>query len=301
MLTGVFPALLTPFTSTGNIDESSLKDMIHFYNDKNIDGLFVSSSVGECAHLSFEEKIQLLQIVSDANVCNLKLLAGVTDTCSENALKLAKIAADLNYDAIVSAPPYFYKPSEDAIFSYFQDLAENSPLPVIIYHVPLFTPSISTNLFARLISLKNIIAIKDSTGSLVELMHNLDLVKKIQPSVSILVGREEMYYASLLLGASGCIVASAGIVPETMVKIKELTEKKEFEKALKLQESILPLLRLCFSVVFPCGFKVALSHRGFGDFFVKRKLSPLEEINLQNAIPEIKKEVSNIVYITNKI
>lgn len=103
----IYAAMLTPLTTSGKIDKLALYKMVDFYKKSGITGLFALSSVGESAHFNESEATEILQIVQEANSGELQLFAGITSTCSANAISLGKIAQDLHYDGIVSAPPYF--------------------------------------------------------------------------------------------------------------------------------------------------------------------------------------------------
>ncbi|MFV0381608.1 MAG: dihydrodipicolinate synthase family protein [Breznakia sp.] len=300
-LKGIYAALLTPLTEDGKIDSSSLRKMTQFYIEKKLSGLFVVSSVGESAHFNVEEASEILRVVKEASEGKLELFAGVTATTSERAIQIGKIAKELGYVGIVSSSPYFYQPSEDAIFAYFKDINDQVSLPLLVYNVPLFTPALSKDLLIEIAKLDNVVGIKESSGNLVDVLHVLDMLKQEKLNTSFLIGREEMFLSSLVAGANGCMVATAGIVPEAYTKIEELYLAGRIQEAAEVQNAILPLLRECFKVNFPAGFKIALAARGLGTpIHVKRKLSYKEEEDLANAKERIEAEVLKILDFVSK-
>lgn len=295
-LKGVYAAMLTPLTEEGGVDIPALKRMINFYIEKGISGIFAVSSVGEAAHFDVDEAETILETVKVASGDKLQLFAGVTATASSTAIKIGKIAERLGYDGIVSAPPYFYQPSEDAILAYFEDINDQVELPLIIYNVPLFAPALSKELLVKVAKLKNVVGVKESSGNLVDVLHILDMLKNEKLDTSFLIGREEMYLSSLIAGADGCMVATAGIIPEAYQKIEELYLAGRISEAAEVQNSILPLLRECFKVNFPAGFKIALAARGLNTpVYVKRKLSDQEQQELARSTETIKQEVARIL------
>ena len=295
-LNGIYAAMLTPLTEEGGIDVSALKRMVDFYIEKNITGLFAVSSVGEAAHFDVKEAQTILETVKAASAGKLQLFAGVTATTSSKAIEVGKIAEGLGYDGIVSAPPYFYQPSDDAILAYFEDINTHVDLPMIVYNVPLFAPVLSKELLMSVAKLDKVIGVKESSGNLVDVLHILDMLEDEKLETSFLIGREEMYLSSLLVGADGCMVATAGIVPEAYQKIEELYLAGKINEAVQVQKVILPLLRECFKVNFPAGFKIALAARGLDTpVYVKRKLSEQEQQDLARSEETIKQEVARIL------
>ena len=288
-LNGIYAAMLTPLTEEGGIDVSALKRMVDFYIEKNITGLFAVSSVGEAAHFDVKEAQTILETVKAASAGKLQLFAGVTATTSSKAIEVGKIAEGLGYDGIVSAPPYFYQPSDDAILAYFEDINTHD-------NVPLFAPVLSKELLMSVAKLDKVIGVKESSGNLVDVLHILDMLEDEKLETSFLIGREEMYLSSLLAGADGCMVATAGIVPEAYQKIEELYLAGKINEAVQVQKVILPLLRECFKVNFPAGFKIALAARGLDTpVYVKRKLSEQEQQDLARSEETIKQEVARIL------
>lgn len=288
--------MLTPLTEEGGVDVPALERMIAFYVDKGISGVFAVSSVGEAAHFDTKEARTILETVKAASEDKLQLFAGVTATTSSTAVEVGKIAEELGYDGIVSAPPYFYQPSDDAILAYFEDINDQVDLPLIVYNVPLFAPALSKELLVEVAKLTNVVGVKESSGNLVDVLHILDMLKDEQLDTSFLIGREEMYLSSLIAGADGCMVATAGIIPEAYQKIEELYLAGRISEAAEVQQAILPLLRECFKVNFPAGFKVALAARGLDTpLYVKRKMSEQEQQELARSAETIKQEVARIL------
>jgi dihydrodipicolinate synthase/N-acetylneuraminate lyase len=136
-------------------------------------------------------------------------------------------------------------------------------IPLILYNIPLFTQPVSYDVVERLSRRKNLVGVKDSSGSMVDFLHFLDKIRLGGGDTNLLTGREETFLACLMMGGKGCMTASSGILPEILVGIYKKWQEGDIDKARELQFSLLLLVRVMFSLPFPVGFKVALETRGF--------------------------------------
>ena len=260
---GVYVAMLTPFSEDGSINEGETRRIVDFLCDAGVDGLFPVSSVGEYIHLSREERIRLTQIVVDQNGGRVKVTPGVGSTNPTEAICLAEKAKEMGCDGVVVAPPYFYPLSQEMIEKYYETILDGVDIPVILYNIPLFTQPVSYDVVKRLSRHKNLVGVKDSSGSMVDFLHFLDKIRLGGGDTNLLTGREETFLACLMMGGKGCMTASSGILPEILVEIYKKWQEGDIDKARELQFSLLLLVRTMFSLPFPVGFKVALEARGF--------------------------------------
>jgi 4-hydroxy-tetrahydrodipicolinate synthase len=259
---GIYVAMMTPFED-GQINETVVRQMVDFVIEKGVHGIFPISSVGEFIHLDFEEKVYLMQIVHDQARGRVPITPGIASTRPKDCIKLAKKAQEIGCEAVVVAPPYYYPISQENMERHFEIISDAIDLPIILYNIPLFAPPISYDVVKRLSRRRNIVAMKDSSGNMVDFLHYMDKIRLIGEDLSMLIGREEILFPGLMVGAKGCITGTAGILPEVMVGIYNAWQKGDYEKSRELQFSILLLVRALFSVPFPLGFKMALEVRGF--------------------------------------
>lgn len=288
---GVYAAMQTPFKTDGDINEEVLRRMVDFMIAKGVHGLFPVSSVGEFVHMTLEQCCRFMEVVIDQNQGRVAVTPGVSSTCAENSVKLVKKAEELGCDGVVICPPYYYPISQGTMEKHFELVADSTNLPIILYNIPLFATPISNDVVKRLAKCENIIGMKDSSGSMVELMHYMDKVRQTGSDMNFLVGREEMLAPALAVGACGCMTASSGIIPEIMVGIWDAYQAGDYEKANRIQVAMLPFIRAMFGAPFPVGFKAAMEMRGFEMGPLKQPLSVAEEFNLS----EIKKEIKNLL------
>ncbi len=277
---GVYPAMVTPFDNEGKINEEQLRKYVSWLIEKGISGLFPLGSVGEFVHMSFDEKVKLMEIVVDEAAGRVPVVPGTAESCAAKCIELTKAAKEIGCHSVVVAPPYYYPASQEIIEEHYTQLAKALPdFPIVLYNIPLFAQPISYDVIKRLSRMDNIVGMKDSSGSMVDLLHFMDKIKIAGEDLNILIGREEMFLTGLMAGAKGTMSATVGIVPEIMVGIYEAWQKKEYEKAQELQMSVLNLIRAMFVLPFPIGFKAALDVRGFDMGKPKQPLSPADQYN----------------------
>ncbi len=259
---GIYPALLTPFDEHQRVNEAELRKLLDFGIDRGLDGIFPISSVGEGIHMDFDEKCRCMDIVVDQVNGRVPVIPGVVASAPVECVKLAQYAASIGCAAVLVTPPYFYKPGGAMVERFFETIIEECDLPVILYNIPLFTSPLDYDMVKRLVRYPNVVGMKDSSGSMVDFMHFMDKIAIAGEDISMLTGREETLLSCLLMGAQGCMTATAGIFPEIMVGIYRAWQEGNLDKALKLQKMILVVIRTMFAAPFPIGFKLALELRG---------------------------------------
>jgi 4-hydroxy-tetrahydrodipicolinate synthase len=292
---GVYVAMLTPFTDEGGINEEEIRRIVDFLCESGVHGLFPVSSVGEYVHMTQEEKVRLMKIVVDQNHGRVKVTPGVGSTHPSDSIFLAKMAKKIGCDGVVVAPPYFYPLSQEMIEKYFETITDAIDLPIILYNIPLFSQPLSYDMVKRLSRRKNIVAMKDSSGSMVDFLHFMDIIRLIGEDMHFLTGREETLLPCLMMGGKGCMSATSGILPEIMVGIYQAWKKGNYDEARELQFSILLVVRAMFSLPFPLGFKVALETRGFKMGPPKQPLSDAERFKYNTMKARIEKTMNPLL------
>lgn len=259
---GIYPALLTPFDDDHKVNEAELRKLIDFCIDRGLNGIFPVSSVGEGIHMDFDEKCRCMKIVVDQANGRVPVTPGVVASAPGECVRLAQYADSIGCAGVVVTPPYFYKPAGAMVEKFFETIIEETDIPIILYNIPLFTSPLDYDMVKRLVRYPNVVGMKDSSGSMVDFMHFLDKIAIAGEDISMFTGREETLLSCLLMGANGCMTATAGIFPEIMVGIYEAWKEGDLDKALELQKLILVVIRTMFAAPFPIGFKLALELRG---------------------------------------
>jgi dihydrodipicolinate synthase/N-acetylneuraminate lyase len=261
---GIAPAMLTAFDDDGSVNAEVMGDIVDFCINSGCKMLFTVSSVGEFVHLELDEACNLMSIVKKASRGRLPVLAGVTASHIEKSIELAKYAREIGCDGIVCSPPYYYTVTQEMIERHYEMLAEAVPdMPIVMYNIPLFSTPLSYDLVKRVSQIPNVVAMKDSSGSMVDLIHFMDKCRLVGSDINILAGREEIVFPATMIGCKGAMVGTANIFPEILVKIYNATLAGDYDTARSFQLAICLSIRTMFSVPFPLGFKSAMEVRGF--------------------------------------
>ncbi|MFC1490857.1 dihydrodipicolinate synthase family protein, partial [Candidatus Latescibacterota bacterium] len=244
--------------------EDVQNDIVDFCIESGCKGLFAVSSVGEFIHMETEESCHLMSVVKKAAKGRVPVVVGVTASHIEKSIEYAKYARDIGCDGIVCSPPYYYTVTQEVIERHFELLAEAVPdMSMILYNIPLFSTPLSYEVVKRVSSIPNVVAMKDSSGSLVDFIHFMDKARLAGSGLNMMSGREEMIMSATMLGGKGAMVGSATIFPEILVKIYNATLAGDFDTARSLQLAICLAMRAMSSIQFPLGFKTAMEVRGF--------------------------------------
>lgn len=229
---GLFSALLTPFNEDGSINFDSLEKLVEFNLQNGIDGFYVGGSTGEGLLLSPEERMQVFECVKKANKGRATLIAHVGTICTLDAIKMAKKAEELEYDAISAVAPYYYGFTLDAVLGYYNDIVNSTSLPMIIYNFPnsggfSLTKEIANKLFEN----EKFIGIKHTSGD----MFTLNQFKTLDREIVVYNGFDETLLAGLSMGADGAIGSTYNFMGKKFKKIMNFFNSGEIETAKALQ------------------------------------------------------------------
>ncbi|MHA2130114.1 MAG: dihydrodipicolinate synthase family protein [Promethearchaeota archaeon] len=260
---GICVAMVLPYNDNGSINEEELKKTLNFQLDKGVHGFLPLGSIGEFIHLSEEEKVKVMKIVVETINGKAYVIPNVGSSHPGPAINLALKAKELGCSGVLIAPPYYYNLSNDMVEKYYEEIIDAIDMPVILYNIPAFTQPLNYNVVMRLSQRKNVVGMKDSSGSMVDFLHFMDKTRLLGKDINFLTGRGETFFASLMMGAKGSITGIAAVLPEFMVAIFNHWKQQNYERARKLQFSILETIRAIGALPFPMGSKTALEIRGF--------------------------------------
>src|SRR5712691_6770085 len=274
MLSGVFAALTTPYAHDGTVSLPNLKHNVQRYNQTDLAGYVALGSTGESVLLTRAEMEGILVTVKEA-AKGKKLLAGAGAESTAETIERTKRAAELGYDAALVKTPYYYKTAykPDVLIAHYRRVADESPIPVMLYSIPQFTGiALGAAEAAALSEHSNIIGIKDSSGNVQGVA---EIVAATPPKFQVLVGSAASVYPSLAIGARGAILALACALPEKCVALFELFQKGHHEKARELQAILVRASKLIVSELGIAGVKHAMDQRGYRGGLPRLPLVPL--------------------------
>lgn len=276
-LSGVFPALTTPFAADGSVSLADLKHNLHRYNGTDLAGYVVLGSTGESVLLSREETDGILATAKEAAGPEKKLIAGTGAESTAETIEKTKRAAELGYHAALVKTPHYYKPAykPEVLIAHYRRVADNSPIPVLLYSVPQFTGvALEAPEVAALSEHPNIIGMKDSSGSVQRVA---EVIAVARPDFQVLVGSASTMYPSLMIGVRGAVLALASALPEKCVALYNFARRGQLEQARELQQLLVKASKLIVSEAGIAGVKFVMDQRGYRGGIPRLPLLPLTD------------------------
>ncbi len=261
-LHGVFPPITTPFID-GKVAYDKLASNVEKWSRTGLKGFVVLGSNGEYVYLSEEEKRTVFDTVVQSATEEMLIIAGTGCESTAETIRLTEDCARLGAHAALVVTPHYYagRMREAALMKYFSELADHSPIPILLYNVPQFTHiNMAADFVARLAEHPNIVGLKDSSGNVIQLGEILNGVAK---DFNVLVGTAGVLFSGLTLGCVGGISALANVAPEACVKIFDLVKAGDLDAARELQLKMIPVNQAVTAVYGVPGLKAALDMRGY--------------------------------------
>jgi 4-hydroxy-tetrahydrodipicolinate synthase len=256
-LKGLGVALVTPFTSEGEIDFDAIPRIIKNIISGGADYLVVLGTTAEVSCLSSLEKKEVIAAVIKANNRNLPLVIGIGGNNTAAVIEEI-IQTDLSpFQAILSVSPYYNKPTQEGIYQHYAHLAQVSPIPLIVYNVPSRTgAAVFSKTFLRLANdYDNIIAIKEASGDLAQAE---EILKDCPSHVQVISGDDALTLPMLISGAVGTISVLGNALPIPIKRMFYYVEQGELEKAYKMHYQLLDIIQLLFEEGNPVGIKALM-------------------------------------------
>jgi 4-hydroxy-2-oxoglutarate aldolase len=237
-LHGIYAPIATPFAGD-RIAYDKMETNLDFWLGSDLEGIVVMGSNGEFVLLDHDEKVELTRFVCARAKGMKPVIAGTGAESTIETMRLNDMAAEAGADAVLVVTPNYFKGSmTDAVLTrFFTDVADRSPLPLILYNMPRNAGiNISAKLAVELSQHPKIIGVKDSGGNIVQIA---DIIRKAAPGFSVFAGSASFLYASLVLGATGGTLALANIFPNECARLQSLFEAGKHEEARQLQMTII--------------------------------------------------------------
>lgn len=276
-LAGIYPALTTPFAPDGSVSVTDLKFNIQRYNATELAGYVVLGSTGEAVLLSRTEIDCVWATVKEVAKPDKRLIAGTGVESTKETIERTKRAAELGYHAALVKTPHYYKPvyKPEVFISHYRRVADESPIPVLLYSVPQFTGvTLEAPEVATLAEHPNIIGIKESSGSVLRVS---EMIAACPPTFQLLTGSAPTMLAALSVGARGAVLAIASALPEECLELYRLVRHEQWEKARHLQNLLLAANKAIAAESGIAGIKFAMDQRGYRGGMPRLPLLPLAD------------------------
>jgi 4-hydroxy-tetrahydrodipicolinate synthase len=279
MFKGVYTALVTPFTASGEVDTAALDRLVDTQIEAGVHGLVPVGTTGESPTLSTEEHIGVIRRVTERAAGRVQIIAGTGANSTAEALELTRAAIDLGCDATLQVTPYYNKPSDDGLFAHFTAVADLG-LPVVLYNVPgRAGKELSIDLILRCVDHEHIVSVKEAGGS-------VDRVSQIlarNPEICVLSGDDPLTLPMISVGAQGVISVASNAVPDKVLEVVNAALAGDVEAARHAHLCYHELFNalLCLEVN-PLPIKTAMALMGHMEEVFRLPLCPMEAENKQH-------------------
>jgi 4-hydroxy-tetrahydrodipicolinate synthase len=258
---GCGTALITPFRQDGSIDETALRNLVAWQVESGIDFLVPCGTTGETPTLSHEEWLQVVNITVEVVAGRCPIVAGATSNSTQDAIAKAKeLAALPGVNGILTASPYYNKPTQEGQYRHFRAIAEAIDKPIILYNVPGRTgANIEPATLARLAEIPNIAGVKEASGNISQMAEVCNLVPE---HFAVLSGDDAVTLPLIALGGVGIISVASNEIPREMSELTRAALNNDWETARRIHRKYLPLMLANFIESNPLPVKAALAMMG---------------------------------------
>jgi 4-hydroxy-tetrahydrodipicolinate synthase len=270
MFSGSIPALITPFTETGDVDRDQYQKFVDWHIKQGSHGLVPVGTTGESPTLTHEEHNDVIRLCVEAAGGRVPVIAGTGSNSTREAVALTQQAQNNGVDGALVVAPYYNKPSQEGLYQHFKTIHDESDLPIIIYNIPgRSVVDISVETMARMFELPRIIGVKDATG---DLQRCADQRAAMGTDFVQLSGEDGTALGFMAMGGHGCISVTANIAPKLCSDFQNACMRGDFKTALELQDRLIPLHKAMFMEPSPAPAKYVASKLGL---CVERVRAPL--------------------------
>jgi len=260
-LRGCGTALVTPFKSDTSVDEEALRALVAWQVESGIDFLVPCGTTGETPTLSHDEWLRVIDVTVEVAGGRVPIVAGATSNSTRDAVEKAKEASSRpGVDAILTASPYYNKPTQEGQYRHFKSIAESIDKPIILYNVPGRTgANLEPSTLARLAEVPNIVGVKEASGNI---SHVADVIHAVPQHFLVLSGDDALTLPVISLGGIGVISVASNEIPHEMAEMTRAALNNDWDTARRLHHKYLPLMQANFIESNPLPVKAVLSMMG---------------------------------------
>jgi len=278
---GVYPALITPFTKSDEVDAESLRRLVEFTVEGGVTGILPCGTTGESATLSHEEHKKVIDTVIDCS--KVPVIAGTGSNNTQEAVDFTKHAADAGAAACLLITPYYNKPNVKGLKAHFKKIGDAVDIPLILYNIPSRTgQNISAETQIELAAeVANLKGVKEASGDLKQVGTIIQMASEQGLDFSVMAGDDFLTLPIMSLGGKGVISVAANIAPKEICEMVAAMSKNEVEKAQAINIKLYPLFDSMFLETNPIPVKKAAEMMGLASGNVRLPLGALSEGNVE--------------------
>ncbi|MBB3345890.1 4-hydroxy-tetrahydrodipicolinate synthase [Sphingomonas sp. BK069] len=259
MFSGSIPALVTPFDPAGGFDERAYRELIEWQVAEGSSALVPCGTTGEAATLTQQEQFAIVRVCVDQARGRVPVIAGAGSNDTRVAAANLRAAKEAGADAALMVPPYYNRPSQEGIFRHFEALAQEAPLPIVLYNVPARTVTdILPDTLVRIVTAfpQAFVAVKDASGVLQRVSQHR---AALGADFCQLSGNDDLALGYNAMGGTGCISVTANVAPRLSADFQRACAAGDAAEALVLHDRLFPLHVALFSDASPGPVKYAMT------------------------------------------
>lgn len=270
--TGCGTALVTPFTRSGELDETGLRRLVRRQLEAGIHFLVPCGTTGESPTLDRHERRRVVEIVVEEAAGRVPVLAGAGGYDTREAVEAAREMAGAGADGLLSVTPYYNKPTPDGLERHYAAIAAATPLPVVVYNVPGRTGcNVDPATLRRLAAIPTVAGVKEASGSISQIC---EVCAAVPPGFLVLSGDDAVTLPAMAVGARGVISVASNQVPAELSAMVEAAERNDFAAARAIHQRLLPLMLANFAESNPIPVKATLAMMGLVEEVYRLPLVP---------------------------
>jgi 4-hydroxy-tetrahydrodipicolinate synthase len=260
-LRGCGTALVTPFHQDGSIDEPALRNLVAWQVESGIDFLVPCGTTGETPTLSHDEWLRVIDITIEVVAGRVPVVPGATSNSTQDAVTKAKeVAARPGVDAVLTATPYYNKPTQEGQYRHFKAIAEAVDKPIVLYNVPGRTgANLEPATLGRLAEVPNIVGVKEASGNMTQIA---EICSTVPESFLVFSGDDAVTLPVIALGGVGIISVASNEIPREMAEMTRAALNNDWTTARTIQKKYLPLMQANFIESSPLPVKAVLAMMG---------------------------------------
>ncbi|MBI2076279.1 MAG: 4-hydroxy-tetrahydrodipicolinate synthase [Candidatus Aenigmarchaeota archaeon] len=258
-LSGCITALVTPFDKNLQIDYAGLRENVRFQIKNGVSGLVPLGTTGESPTVTDDERDKIISAVVEETNDKVPVIVGTGTNSTEKTIKYTKHAKELGADAVLIVSPYYNKPTQEGLYRHFKAVSDSVDIPIIVYNIQGRTGvNIETPTLLRMSELENIVAVKEASGSIAQMMDVIDQLA----GFTVLSGDDNMTLPLIAAGGKGIISVVSNLLPRLVSDMVAAALKGDFANARALHYRLMPIFKGAFIETNPIPIKTAMQLAG---------------------------------------
>jgi len=258
--TGCGTALVTPFDSTGNVDERAVRRLARRQIEAGVHFLVPCGTTGESPTLTEDERVRIVELVVDEAAGKVPVLAGAGGYDTREVIHVGRRMKSVGADGLLSVTPYYNKPTAEGLYQHYRAIAESVELPIIVYNVPGRTGvNVDPATLVRLSTIAGIVGVKEASGNMGQIC---EVCRSVPSEFVVLSGDDSLTLPVMSVGGHGIISVASNGMPSEMARMVELAESGDFAGARRMHQSLMPFMTVNFVEANPIPIKAAMAMMG---------------------------------------